>query len=374
MKKIRTWLKSLNRRQLIIILLIVVSFVTVLAVAIWQRTSVERNYQGRVTAVLDIENDGGLYYQNVEVFIPELDKTTYTKIQIKDIALEQVNSGDVIYLSQSDSYIGEIYNFTGYRRSFNLTWIFIIFLVLMVTMLGMSGAKYVLPSILMFIFIASGALTFYLNIGNVYLLSFLLIAVLAFSSIYLLVRDFRLSAIVAISQIVTMVIILMLNLMLFRITFLTELYYLDLAYIAEQATITEFWLIINSAVLFIAFGASINTTLDVARSVMEKKARFPKTTAISLIREGVEENKLATARVINSLFFVLSGIVLVYMLLAERSQGIYFVDEPHVVQAAIYFMSAAVAAILVGPITAVVSAISLTATEKDSKQLAAKLD
>jgi uncharacterized membrane protein len=126
--------------------------------------------------------------------------------------------------------------------------------------------------------------------------------------------------------------------------------------------------------MFVAFGASINTTLDVAASIIKKKRTYPSTTTVNLIREGTSHNQIANARVINSLFFVFLGITLANVMIATRSGGLPFWEDPSVVHGLLIFINASLTALLVGPITAVITALSVNAKEEAVLQLKLRRD
>lgn len=348
--------------------LVLVLFLTLSVASIFSNQNDNGLKEASVVRLLDLETDGGFFYQNVEAVLKDEGKFINVRIQLKDISLEKINIGNKIYVTEVESNIGEIYNFSDYKRSTTLLWILLIFFSLLVVILGKVGVKYIFATILVLILLASGLLTKILTDYNIYVASLLILVTVSFSSILVQVKNLKLASIVSISQAVTLVIILLLNIILFRLTFLIEIFYTDITFVSSNISLVEFWSIINAAVLFISFGASINTTLDVAKSVLDKKRKYPKSSTVNLIREGTQHNQLATGRVINSLFFVFLGVTLVYLLLSGRSDFATFWDDPRVVQFIILFVNSSLAAIFVGPITALISAMVLTSSENKPMQ------
>lgn len=362
-----------NFRKDIAIVLIVVVIITVTSlISIISRPQNDSIKGAEVVSLLELVQDGGFFYQNVEAKLDGEDKLVNLRIQIKDLKLEEVKVGDRIYVQESDSSLGEIFSFIGHNRSTILFWITIIFFSIMVVILGAEGFQYIIPTILIFILVFSGALAQLIGMINIYVATFLVLGLIAFVSILVQVRNVRLALVVSISQFFTLLIVLLINLILYKTAFLTEIYYTNLVFLESEVTLVEFWTIINAAVLYVAFGASITTTLDVAMSIMKKKRAYPTTSTVNLIREGTSHNQLANARVINSLFFVFLGVTFVYILTASKNLIIPFWDDPYVVQGLIIFVNAAIAALLVGPITAVITAVSLNAEEKKTLQLRLK--
>ncbi|MEI7579979.1 MAG: hypothetical protein WCJ58_08190, partial [bacterium] len=137
----------------------------------------------KVTKLIEIQNDGGFYYQLAEVKLKDQDATVTIRITLSEPKLEKINIGDQIYLSQTNTTQGEVYSFAGFRRIVNLQWIILIFLVLLLIMLGRAGIKYVIAALLLAMMIFSGTFTFLVLHYNVYLVVFSMLGIIAFSSI-----------------------------------------------------------------------------------------------------------------------------------------------------------------------------------------------
>ncbi|KXK10016.1 MAG: YibE/F family protein [Candidatus Dojkabacteria bacterium] len=350
---------SLQTIGLIVFVLIVI---LVSALGATYREQSQDIYSATVVRVLDLVQEGGIYYQNVEAKIDDSGKLISLRIQVRDLNLEEINSGDNIYVRDAQTSISDIYSFAGHRRSNILFWVSIVFFAVMSVILGKEGFKYIVPTMLTFLLVFSGILEALFSISNLYVIALLILGLLAFISMLIQVRNVRIAITVAISQMITLFLILLINVMLFKTTFMTELFYTNVTLISSQVRLIEFWNLINVAVLFIAFGATINTTLDVAQSIVKKKRTYPKTSTINLIREGTVHNQLAVGRVVNSFFFVFLGVTLSSIVLSSGS-GLPFWEDPYVVQGVLWFMGASLAALLVGPITALITAISLSQGE-----------
>ncbi len=366
MAKLKT--KVSADRIVVFVLILIITVVSLFAIFTQNHSSdVE---MAQVSRVLDLIQDGGLYYQNVEAKLVNKDQSVNLKIQLKDLSLEQVKVGDSVYVKQSD--ISGIYTYIGHSRGNILFWVLIIFFAFILVILGKDGIVYIAASLLVFLLLFSGAIYQLLTGINIYLGVFVVLGTISLVSILIQIRNLKVAAIVTASQLISLFIILIINLILFKSAFLTELFYGNLSFIESRMSLLQFWSIINSAVLFVSFGASINTTLDVAASIMKKKKTYPSTSTLNLIREGTSHNQIANARVINSLFFVFLGITLANIISASYSQGLPFWEDPAVVQGLLIFINASVSALLVGPITAVITAIALNANDNESIQLKLK--
>lgn len=325
-------------------------------------------FVAEVVRILDLQSDGGFFYQLVEAKIINPDKLINIKIPIKDLNIEQVNQGDRVYIRQIDSAAGLLYSFDSYKRGGEITWILMAFVSLMFIMLGKQGLKYILPSVALSILIFSGAFNTVVNFLGIYAGALVIIAILVFLANLMHINELKFAITVSIAQLVTLVLILLLNLILFRITFMTEIFYSQAQFIVSEVSLFDFWAVINTAVLFVCFGATSNTVLDVVLSVISIKKVRPSIGVVNLIREGVSQNQLASARIINSLGFFFSGAILIFIVFnSQISSGAFFWDNPNVMQAIILFINGALSSMLVGPVAAIFTALMLT-NEKNEIQ------
>ncbi|MFQ5493009.1 MAG: YibE/F family protein [Candidatus Dojkabacteria bacterium] len=358
--------KNLNLDSLVTILVVIFllggSLLGVLS------SAPNRSNIAEVVNLIDLVEDGGFFYQNVEARLDGTEQFINLRVQVKDLNLEEIKIGDRVYVNEVDSSIGTLYSFSGHNRETLLFWVVMIFLAFMLVILGRQGFKYVIPTLIIFTLTFSGSLVYLLSNFNIFVASFVLLGFVAFISMLIHLRNVKLAAIVGISQLLTLFIILMINLLLFKSTFLTELFYTNISFLESRIALVEFWSIINAAVLFVAFGATLNTTLDVVQGILKKKQTYPSTNTINLIREGTAHNQIAIARVINSLFFVFLGISLVHIMIAGGEGSIPFWEDPFVVQSLLLFINASIAALLIGPITAVIASIALTSEENGNLQ------
>jgi len=354
-------------RILVLILLIVISIVSIVSILVQERRPDVKTAQ--VARLLDLVQDGGFFYQNVEGRILENNEFISLKIQIKDLNLENVKVGDIVYVKPLESGPGFVYSYLGHSRGNILFWVLVIFFAFVLVILGKEGITYIASSILVFVLLFSGALYYILTASNIYVGVLGLLGVISFTTILLQLRNLKIAAIVTVSQLITLFIILLINVILFKASFLTELFYGNLSFLESSISLVDFWSIINAAVMIVAFGASINTTLDVAASIIRKKKTYPSTTTINLVREGTSHNQIANARVINSLFFVFLGVTLANIMIATHEAKLPFWEDAAVVQGLLIFINASVSALLVGPITAVITAITVNAKEDSRFQL-----
>ncbi|KXK25709.1 MAG: YibE/F-like protein [candidate division WS6 bacterium OLB20] len=357
-------LKQLLTRDALIALILTLLVGAVSLFSISRQEPSSSLQSASITDRFELIEDGGQFYQNVEARLDSNGEFISLRIPVRDVELEQINQGDLIYVEDVQTSIGEFYRFAGHARSNILLWVSIVFFALMAVILGKEGFKYIVPTLLVFLLTFSGALGLLFELSNIFIMSLLALGIIAFASMLIQVRNIRIAFIVSISQVLTLFIILLINVMLFKSTFLTELFYTNVSLISGNTPLADFWNLINVAVLFISFGATINTALDVAQSIIRKKKTYPKTTTINLVREGTAHNQIAVGRVVNSFFFVFLGITITSIMLSKGS-ALPFWEDPYVVQGMLWFMSASFAALLVGPVTAVITAISLTADTPD---------
>jgi uncharacterized membrane protein len=324
--------------------------------------------KAEVIKLNEIKNDGGFNYQYVEVEIKNPKFQTAIKIPITDPKLEKISVGSSIYVKKISTSLGENFNFAGFRRVENVKWMFLIFFVLLLVMLGKVGLKYIIAAFLFSIIVASGTFSFFTAHFNIYLVSFGFISVIAFTSILLQFKNFKIAIIVTLAQIFTLVLILLMNLVLFRISILTEIFYSQVRYLEQSISIYEYWALANVGVIFLAFGTTLNTTYDVVSSIILKKKKYPTSTVTSLLEEGTQNSQIIGGRVINNMFFVMLGISLLYITFFDSSKYFSFFDDPFVTQNIILFINASLAALLIAPITSLISVIYL-ASQKQKSQL-----
>ncbi|MCA9383595.1 YibE/F family protein [Candidatus Dojkabacteria bacterium] len=352
-------------------LIIVGTFLLVIiisAVTVFNKSANDKYTVAEITGLLEVENDGSLYYQNVEAQFIESKEIISLRIQLNDVDLEEIEIGNKIYVEKINTSVGEIYNYSGHKRGDTLLWVVYAFIGFLIIFLGKEGTKYIFGTILVLLLLTSGVLPTILNIMPIYISALALLAIISFATILLRLRNLKLASIVSVSQTITLILIFLFNLILFRLTFLIDLFYTDVTLLSSDVSLTDYWIIINTAIIFIAFGVSKNTTLDVAKSVSDKKKKYPTSSAMNLIKVGTHHNQYASARVINSMFFVFLGLSLPYILLSDGLGSPTFWDDPRVVQSIILFINASLSALLLGPITAIISAIALTKTNKSSPQ------
>jgi len=313
-----------------------------------------------VTDVLDITKDGGFTYQHVIVSIPNTKKDINLKIKLVDSNLENINTGDKIYIKQIN-YNSNDFVFAGYKRFDNLIWIIIIFTVIMVITLGKAGIKYIFPSLLLFILVASGVLTALLTKFNPYIISLIILAVIAYTTILIQVQNFKIALLVTIAQIITLSLILLMNLILFKISFLIEPIITTV-----NITLTDYWAISNTVIIYLAFGTSINTTFDVVNAILIKKQKYNTSDISSLLREGSNNTKIVGGRNTNNLFFILFGMSLSNILFYDKQKYLHFIDDPIIARNLILFINAALATLIVTPIASILTVLYLSAgKEKD---------
>ncbi|HLD03203.1 MAG TPA: YibE/F family protein [Candidatus Dojkabacteria bacterium] len=372
------------------LLLIFVLFIILVLIGIGTMSAkpAESNlHLAKITVIGNLENDGGFFYQNVtaEIVDPAFSgqNTFSLRIQLEDPDFEKILTGTYINVKRVPSSVslpvtpdGEsssetpTFIFTGYSRGNTLFWLVLLFLVFLLVMLGVEGFKYILPSLLMVIWIVSGNLTFSLHGNNIYLASFAILMLLAFFSIYLQAKNFKIAIIVVISQAVTLFLILLINLVLFEKLFLNELYYENLN--VRVLGFAEYWSLLNVVVVFISFGAVINATLDVVKGMTTYKQNIPGVTNLGLIKEGTRHHQIAIARIINVLFFVFLGLMLINLLYFSREKYLNYWDDPNVVFLILLFINSASAALLVGPVSAIITAVFINTANRNNGQITLK--
>ena len=365
-------------------LFIFVFFIILVLIGIGTMTAntTESNlHLAKITGISDLENDGGFYYQNVtaEIVDPAFpDKNSFSlRIPLEDPDFEKIMVGTYINVKRLPSSISipvtpneesvseaPTFIFTGYSRGNILFWLVFLFMIFLLVMLGIEGFKYILPSLLMVIWLITGNLIFALSRNNIYLATFAILMVLAFFSIYLQAKNFKIAIIVAISQAITLFLILLINLVLFEKLFLNELYYENLN--VSALGFAEYWSLLNVVVVFISFGAIINATLDVVKGMMNYKQNIPGVSSTGLIKEGTRHHQIAIARIINVLFFVFLGLMLINLLYFSREKYLNYWDDPNVVFLILLFINSASAALLVGPVSAIITAIFINASNKNN--------
>jgi len=314
-----------------------------------------------ITNILEITKDGGFTYQNITVKLPITDENVNLKIKLTDSNLEKINIGDQIYIKQIKAN-SHTYIFAGYKRFDNLMWIIIIFTVIMIVTLGKTGIKYIVPSSLLFILIASGALSIFLTQFNPYLVSLIVLATIAYTTILIQVKNFKIAFLVTIAQVITLSLILLINLILFKISFL-----IGPAFIASGTTLKNYWAISNTVIIYLAFGTSINTTFEVVNAILIKKQKYNTSDVASLLREGSNNTKVVGGRNTNNLFFILFGMSLNNMLFYDKQKYLHFIDDPLVAQNLILFINAALATLIVTPIASILTVLYLS-TGKEKEQ------
>jgi uncharacterized membrane protein len=319
----------------------------------------------RINRLGELRNIGGFYYQNVEVNVDG--SNVLLDIQLKSIELETIKEGKNIYVKQVSPNLN-VYTFAGFQRTSEILWLLIIFVGLLLIILGTEGMKYILPTVITLILITNQSIQNIL-INNIYLGSIFLLGIVGFASIYLWTKNIKVTSTITISQILTLVLILLFNTIIFKNLILTDMYYDNINLLNTELKLSDFWALLNAGVIFMSFGASLNTAFDVASSIFDQKKRSPNSTTKTLLKEGYNHNRLAIARIINMLFFIFIGISLMYILWPNADKYIYFWDEANVAYALVLFVNSAIAAMLIGPITAIVSAIIINSKKDDQTQL-----
>jgi len=360
--------KSISREVLlvagILIITVIVSLVSLRSAA----GNTKNLLLAEVVEIGSIDNDGGFFYQNLSAQITGQESKFPLRVRLQDPNFEKIRTGDPIYVREVNSQINNSetpsYIFSGFSKGNILLWIVILFLAFVVVMLGLAGLKYVLPTIMMLILIISGYLSQALTINNGYVFAFGILVVISFTSILVQVRNVRIALIVSISQIITLALILLINLVLFEKMLITGLYYVNAN--SMEIDFSNYWNLLNISVIFVSFGGIINTTLDVAKGIVDHKRSLPGISTFKLIKEGTLHHQLAVARVINAFFFVFLGLVLTSIVFYDQNKYLYFWDDPKVIYLLLLFINSATAAIIVGPITAIVTAIFLNAAASKS--------
>ncbi|HEC64161.1 MAG TPA: hypothetical protein ENI23_02575 [bacterium] len=320
--------------------------------------SVGKLEKGEVIDATEIIEDGGFYYQTLAV-ITEKDQLISINADLRSPRGEKIEKYDEVLLTKVTKDDGEVlYQYKSITRADPLIWIFILFTIGVFITIGLEGIKYLFPFLVLLPFFVSSLFAYLLVNVNIYIFTFVSISLITLLTTFIRLKEKKLSISITISVLITLLFIFFISLLLQKITHVDELYYSTPLFINNDVSFSQFSDLLNASVMFIAFGAVINTSMEVSSSIQRKLNRFKYVTVLRAIRGGIDLAQKTSGREINNLFFVLLGISLGSLFSFAGTGSIFDIwNSIIVVQLLLYFISAGLAVILIAPISSIVSSI-----------------
>ncbi len=319
----------------------------------------EQNLEkGLVIESTEISNDEGLYYQNLRV-LNEKNETVEIRANLQNADSEKIRSGDKIILSKFSTEAGEeVYQYESIMRTDPLLWIFLLFMLGLFITIGIEGIKYLFPFLFLLPFFVSSLFPYLLSVMDLYVLTFILLTIITLLTTYIRLKDLHLSTSITLSVLLTLGFVFFINLVLQKVSQIEDVYYSNFSGLLSAITFSQFKELLNVSVLFISFGALINTSMEVSTAVKAKLERVQPGSLMKVIRKGIELSQKTTGREINNLFFVLLGFSLMSIFAFSKNNNIFNLwNSAFVVQLILYFLSASFAVILIAPISSVITGI-----------------
>lgn len=306
----------------------------------------------------EMNEDGGLFYQNLRV-LNESNETIEIRANLKSADSERIKSGDKIILTKFlTEEGGTAYQYESILRTDPLLWIFLLFILAIFITIGIEGIKYLFPFLFLLPFFLSSLFPYLLGNVDLYVLTFLLLLVITFLTTFIRLSDLNLSFSITLSVMFTLGFVFFLNLVLQKVSRIEDVYYSNFSGLLSEISFSQFKELLNASVLFISFGALINTSMEVCSSVKMRLEKVKAMDLMKVIRKGIELAQKTAGREINNLFFVLLGFSLMSIFAFSKNNNVFNLwNSAFVVQLILYFLSASFAVILIAPVSSLVTGI-----------------
>ncbi len=352
-------LKLLKKSDVLAIVIIIASIIVNLVYINFLRPQPSNIVKAIVQNSTEITEDGGLFFQKLTVKTEE-GETKEVRANLASDESRKINNQDKILLYKIQKDDGSyLYQYKGPSRADPLLWIFVLFLIGLFITIGIEGIKYLFPFLVLLPFLISSVFVYMLANVNPYLLTFALIGFITLLTGYLRLKDRKLTVSITISVLLTLAFVFLINLILQKVTQVGELYFLDSSTLNLPIGQRDYIRLINLSVLFIAFGAVINSSMEVSTAIKKKRVKYNLRTFFQLLRNGIDLAQKTTGREINNLFFVLFGGALVALYgISKNSEAGQVWDSIVMVEFILNFISASLAVILIAPVSSIVSTIS----------------
>ncbi|MBN1915925.1 YibE/F family protein [Candidatus Dojkabacteria bacterium] len=306
----------------------------------------------------EISEDGGLFFQNLRV-LNESDEKVEVRANLKSEDSERIKSGDKIILTKLLKEDGsKSYQYESILRTDPLLWVFLLFILAIFITIGLEGIKYLFPFLFLLPFFLSSLFPYLLSSVDLYALTFILLLVITFLTTLIRLSDLNLSISITLSVMFTLGFVFFLNLVLQKVARIEDVYYSNFSGLLSEISFSQFRELLNVSVLFISFGALINTSMEVCSSVKMRLEKVKTMDLMKVIRKGVEHAQKTAGREINNLFFVLLGFSLMSIFAFSKNNNVFNLwNSAFVVQLILYFLSASFAVILIAPVSSLVTGI-----------------
>lgn len=299
---------------------------------------------GEVVEAMDIENDGGLIYQNLLV---SLKKEKYELKYELSPNQKELSIGEKVILSGE----GESLKILDVERGKEMVIILISFIILLLLATGLKNFEYILPMLIFGPFLLSGLLIEIISKIHIFLFIFPMIIIISSLVSFQISRKLRISLVVTASTLITMLLSFLIIYILTHLLNVEDLYYGNYQ-AKENLTPKEFWNLFYMSVILISFGAVINNSIHIANMVSQITEK--NSSAGSMIYKIIESSQKIVASQINNLFFVMAGLSLIQLLLVTYTLTNFW-NDAIIIQSFIFFISSAFAVILSVPLSAIIA-------------------
>lgn len=326
-----------------------------------QGASKEEIFNAKVVEVEEINERDGLRIQTIkcEVLNGEY-KGTIEEIQVPfdSSFLRPIRTGDRIKVSFITIGDERYFQFYDFNRSRSYIWLFLLFIVMVVVLLGWKGMKTLLPSFLLMAFLLLGIIPNVLSQVGLLIGSLVTVGLIGGITTWVRIQHKLLSIIVPFSVILCLLIAFLVFVGFSQTAYVVP-FIGSIAAIDEDVygRVLDFVMI---SIIFIPAGGVINASIQVAKYLMEKFSKKTNLSISEMLKEGLRISQKISAGELNNLIVLVIGMSLagVYVI-KQQYPHLSFWDNGWISLQVIYTISAGLSILLITPITVFVSAALL---------------
>lgn len=314
------------------------------------------NPKARVISVLEEENDGGIVTQNLIIELLDSKEEKQVSYELLNPELTRLRVNDIVSVNEIEE--GQ-YEIVGLDRGILVLVIALIALLLVLVSIGFDDLKELSAVLLIIPFIASGLFGYLIANINILIILLTLAVILTWISAYLISSKVNVAVVATVSNLLTLIIVLALNLAMFKILRIGDVYY-NYIDIRINMQFDSFWQLFNVGVILVTFGTILNNTIILSRRAESLFSEYMSPS--QLIKKLTYSSQNLVARRINIIFFLFLGLSVIPISISSQ-EGLW--NSSRVLEYLVLFISSVFAVILSVFLTAVISAVYLNLTKKE---------
>ncbi len=311
-----------------------------------------------ISEVVSEENDGGILYQNLIIKNAD-NENLFVRHEILNSDITKFQQGDsVIYEKISE----DNYKILSLERGLWMVAIMIFVIVLLTLVVGLDDVKEIIPVLVSLPFIFSGLFLKLLDVTHPLIVFGGFVLLISMFSSYALSNKRSMVFITTLSNMITLMLVLIIHLALVDLFKLADIYTNNLA-VKRAMDFDTYWSLLIFSALLIAFGGVINNSIVWAKKAEQLLSVDIQTS--KLVQRIIIASQQRIARRLNSLFLVFLGLAVIPMA-SNIDSNVGFWNDPNLVLYFVLFVISALAVIISLVISAIIAGVYLNLTKEKS--------